>query len=387
MKRQRWSTVTTALALLAALAIGHPARSADQEAQQAYAQALALHGAGKHEEALAKVQEALKVAPKDSQYLDYEAELQPLAARDQSDSHALKAPAEAEQSLDALAKYLTEPAKTEREKARLIFRWITDRITYDTESYFAGKRGEDAAEAVLRRRNGLCGGYANLFVALAQRAGLEVVRVNGWAKGVGYTLGQDLKRHAHAWNAVKLDGKWQLLDATWGAGDLTGKEFRKRLKDFYFLAPPERLIFSHFPADAKWQLLESPVSRDDFSKTPRVKPELWSYGLTVKDVQAALESKGFRDFVETLTYSGRKITVRSVPLDRYLRDGTKYRFEIVAPGCSDMAVRTGGKIERLKRDGAVFAGEVTAAKGELLLLAKTVSTSKTMAGILRYSVE
>jgi uncharacterized protein (TIGR03000 family) len=42
---------------------------------------------------------------------------------------------------------------------------------------------------------------------------------------------------AHAWNAVKLDGEWHLVDATWGAGGIKDKQFVKKFKDYYFLAP------------------------------------------------------------------------------------------------------------------------------------------------------
>lgn len=388
MNKLRGSLFSCTVALLVAAAIGPAAQSAkDKEAEQAYARALALHVEGKYEEALAKIREAVKLAPNDKFYADYEAELQPLAAREQFDRHAIKAPAEAEQSLDALAKYLTGPAKTDRDKARLIYRWVTDHIGYDTVAYFTTRRGDDAAESVLRKRVALCGGYANLYLALAKRAGLEVVRVTGWAKGVGYVPGQDLRQHPHAWNAVKIDDKWQLVDATWGAGELTGKEFEKKYKEFYFQAPPEQLAFTHLPEDKKWQFLDSPVARDDFAKTPRLKPALWDLGVTVKDAQAAMQTKGFRDFPETLTYAGRKLTLRSVPLDRFLHAGTKYKFEVEAPGYVEMAVMHGGKIEKLKRDGFVFSGEATAAKGDLVLLGKTVNTPKNMSGVLRYKVE
>jgi hypothetical protein len=41
------------------------------------------------------------------------------------DAHALNAPANVEKSVETLAKYLTAPAKNNKEKARAIFRWIT----------------------------------------------------------------------------------------------------------------------------------------------------------------------------------------------------------------------------------------------------------------------
>lgn len=381
-------TRPAALGLLVLVVLASPVALAQPDkGQPSYAQAIALHAEGKHEDALAKMTEALALAPDNMLYVNYRAELEPLAARDKFDSHALKATAEVEKSLDTLAKYLVAPARTDRDKARLIFRWITDRIVYDVEAFFAGKGNADSAETVLAQRKALCGGYANLFDALARRAGLESEKIHGYAKGIGFVPGQDIKRHAHAWNAVKIDGKWQHLDSTWGAGDLNGKQYRKRFKDFYFLTPPALLARSHLPENVKWQLLDRPVSRDDFARAPSVRPELYTLGITDPQVQAALETKGFREFAETLTYSGPKITLRSVPLDRFLKAGAKQRFEIEAPAFVDMAVVVNGKIERMKREGTVFTAEVMLAKGELLVAGKTVNTPKQLGAILRYHVE
>src|SRR5262249_29933569 len=44
------------------------------------------------------------------------------------DKHALAATADDEASLDQLAQYLARPCKSDRDKARAIYRWITDRI-------------------------------------------------------------------------------------------------------------------------------------------------------------------------------------------------------------------------------------------------------------------
>lgn len=356
--------------------------------QAPYAQALGLHAEGKYEDALAKVKEALAEAPANKVYVDYQGELEPLAAQARFDSHALKAPPEAEKTLDSLAKYLVGPAKTDREKAQLIYRWVADRIAYDAEAYFSGKPPNDTAETVLARRKAVCAGYAKLFEALATRAGLEAVTVYGHAKGIGFVPGQDIKKHPHAWNAVKVDGKWQLLDSTWGAGDLNGKEFRKKYRPFFFLTPPARLVQSHFPDEAKWQLLDPAVSREDFARTPRIRAELYGLGVTDAQVKSMLAAPGLRDFVETLTYHGPRVTLRAAPLERHLKAGAKQRFEVEAPGFVDMAVVVNGKIERMKREGAVFTAEVTPpSKGDLLLAGRSAHQANKMTALLRYAVE
>lgn len=43
--------------------------------------------------------------------------------------------------------------------------------------------------------------------------------VPGYSKGFGYQLGQSFSgEFDHAWNAVFLEGRWHLVDSTWGSG-------------------------------------------------------------------------------------------------------------------------------------------------------------------------
>src|SRR5262245_52808126 len=80
------------------------------------------------------------------------------------DAHALKATAQDEASLPKLAAYLARPCKTDRDKARAIYRWVTDRIAYDIEALLAGKVPDQSALAVLKTRKGVYLGYCNLFL-------------------------------------------------------------------------------------------------------------------------------------------------------------------------------------------------------------------------------
>lgn len=39
-----------------------------------------------------------------------------------------------------------------------------------------------------------------------------------------------------------------------------------RFDDFYFLADPEEFIDSHFPDEEKWQLLDMPITLEEFER-------------------------------------------------------------------------------------------------------------------------
>jgi len=193
------------------------------------------------------------------------------------DAHALAASASDARSASSLAAYLTRPARDDREKARAIFRWIAHYISYDRA--LLGKPADP--ESVLKQRRAVCTGYAVLFKALAEASGLEAEIVEGHSKDAGYQVGRTAGTTPnHAWNAVKIDGQWRLLDCCWGAGRFDGSgRFVRRFTDHYFLTPPERFAADHFPENARWQLLDPPISGEDYLNRARLKPAFFECGL------------------------------------------------------------------------------------------------------------
>ncbi|MBI4297969.1 MAG: hypothetical protein HY676_05500 [Chloroflexi bacterium] len=196
------------------------------------------------------------------------------------DAHALSAPSIAESSVKSLAAYLVSPTLNDFEKSRTIFRWITENISYDAIAFFTKNLGDQSAETTLRKRTAVCGGYSALFQALGRAAGLEVVTVEGWAKGYGYDLSELNGETNHAWNAVRIDGRWYLVDSTWGAGALTeAGNFKPEFKPYYWLTPPAQFIVNHLPEDSQWQLLPTLISKAEYAAMPSVWPEFFEYGL------------------------------------------------------------------------------------------------------------
>ncbi len=175
---------------------------------------------------------------------------------------------------------LTKPYDGEKDKCRAIFTWIAHNIAYDYEAFLQGSYSALKPEDVLARRRAVCGGYANLFKEMAETAGLQAVVVGGFSKGYGYDA-QYLfaDRNRHAWNAILINGDWQLLDVTWGAGYIDDGKFKASFNDFYFHTPPEQLIQTHYPERARWQLLNKPRTRTNFSEMPLTRPAFFKYDM------------------------------------------------------------------------------------------------------------
>jgi transglutaminase/protease-like cytokinesis protein 3 len=205
------------------------------------------------------------------------------------DKHALNAPKKVEQSIQSLATYLTAPAKNDRESARAIYRWITHNIAYDDKSYFSGNFKLMNKEDAFKTRRAVCDGYAGLFKRLGQAVGLEVADISGYSKGYSYTVEQTDTIN-HAWNAVKIEGQWQLLDATWGAGYLDDKKkrFVRQFQEHYFLTPADQFIYDHFPRESKWQLLRLPVSKSQYDQWVYLRPAFFQNGLAIESHPAGM---------------------------------------------------------------------------------------------------
>nr|XP_028575862.1 kyphoscoliosis peptidase-like [Podarcis muralis] len=97
----------------------------------------------------------------------------------------------------------------------------------------------------------------------------------------------------HAWNAVCIDGRWHLLDCTWGSGtvDAAFSEFTFSYDEFYFLTHPALFIEKHFPEDPKWQLLKPTVTLEEFED--QQDPDLNAEGLTVAVIRLPATENGY----------------------------------------------------------------------------------------------
>ncbi len=237
------------------------------------------------------------------------------------DLHAINAPDSVKGSIKSLASYLTKSAKNDREKARAIFRWIAENINYNVEGLFKGIPEDATPEGVLKSGRSVCGGYSNLFESLANVSGLETITISGYAKGYNYTPGMKFTGPTnHAWNAVKLNGKWQLIDSTWGAGYLENGKYVREFDDHYFLTPPEEFIYDHFPEDQKWQLLERPLSKEEFEDLVYLKSAFFNLGLKLANQNDIIFS------------NGRANVTISAPKDVYVTAKLKSLNESPTPG-------------------------------------------------------
>lgn len=104
--------------------------------------------------------------------------------------------------IDSILKKLDVSKMTDYGKAKAIHDYIVSNVEYDSDLK------KFSAYDALFKKSTVCNGYALLFYKMALKAGLECKYITG----IGVT---DNQQTNHAWNIVKLNKKWYLVDVTW----------------------------------------------------------------------------------------------------------------------------------------------------------------------------
>src|SRR5208283_1618387 len=170
-------------------------------------------------------------------------------------------------------------------------------------------------------------------------AGLDIVTINGYAKGIGYRKGSIFSATNHAWNAIKIDGRWRLFDSTWGGGYGTGIHGKlvtvKRFNDFWFDTDPKAFIFSHLPEEAKWQLNEVSISKSQFEKFPFAEDGYFEMGFDPESCFREVLNGSLTEF--PMAYGvDMLIHVVSIPDQKRMTNGKTYTIKINSVKASDI---------------------------------------------------
>lgn len=264
---------------------------------------------------------------------------------DKLDEYATNTPDKYSHSIKDLANYLTIPAKNDLERSRLAFTWIATHVQYDAEAYNTGNyKDEFSADSILMRRTAVCEGYSTFFMELALMMNLEVVKISGYAKGYGLGTNKKFTEINHAWNAVRIDGKWQLIDATWGSGYGYTKNSKletvMEFDPYWFCVKPLESIFSHLPEDKQWQLIENAISLTQFENLPYLNKSFFELGFDANEVFNKAIAGNIDEFADTYSV-GFPIKQVELPFIKTIERGNKYSFILQSDYVDNMAIIDG----------------------------------------------
>jgi transglutaminase/protease-like cytokinesis protein 3 len=174
-----------------------------------------------------------------------------------------------------LTDFVKKNISDKEEIAKFYYYWINLNIAYDFEKRDKW-RTENATDdeindsenplIVFEERKAVCSGFSNLYKMFMDSSDIDCIIITGHVKTLeNLTLEPELDdNYRHAWNAVKINNSWLLVDTTWA------QQFEEIISDFYFNTLPERLILSHYPEDNEWQLMKNPITIKEFNKQPYV---------------------------------------------------------------------------------------------------------------------
>lgn len=144
--------------------------------------------------------------------------------------------------VDSVVGRIIKAGMSDVQKVKAINDYMVKSGKYDYDALNALKAGKQekfihawTPYGILIDKKAVCGGYAKTFKVLADKAGLESVYITGKTNG-----------ESHAWNKVKVNGVWKLIDVTWNDSEyepngyylITDKQAegkRKQTQDKFFV--------------------------------------------------------------------------------------------------------------------------------------------------------
>ena len=164
---------------------------------------------------------------------------------------------------------------TDYEKALWLHDALVKGASYDyTYTYYA-------PEGVLLRGTGTCDSYSKAYLKLLVAAGVPCRYVTGLATAEGRTEG-------HAWNVVRLGGKWYNVDATWDDPGTSMAAESGWENHLYFLLPDALFNVDHTGTSG---VSCADYAGNYFIRSGRV--SIWTDGLEA-DVRDAMDAQGYR---------------------------------------------------------------------------------------------
>ncbi|MET2986487.1 transglutaminase domain-containing protein [Aureibaculum conchae] len=201
---------------------------------------------------------------------------------------------------EALAERILKDFKTEKERIRALYTWLCLNIRYDMAALNSGQTeigfsytsqadfnrkmkaiNNSIVNKTLRTKKAVCEGYAQTFKRVSEYLGIPCKLIGGYAKGDISDIDNIPDQENHAWNAVKINKKWYLVDATWGAGYTNGNRWKAEFDDFYFFTNPDEFALTHYPSEKEWLLTNTNLTIKQFYSKPIYKKSFFTNKLNL----------------------------------------------------------------------------------------------------------
>ena len=276
--------------------------------------------------------------------------------------------------------------QTDRELAWVLYQWVTRHFKHDQGmARRIGNPSAHSLDTLFDIGSGSCEVYSNVLHRLFELAGLNVRTVEGTVlHGPGAVRRGKLVTN-HVWNHVFLDGRWYVLDATWGAGVLTDRGFRPEPNPMFFLMPEELAVLNYYdPVDSLGFQAKHGVDAKTFSKLAGEALYVRSRGFSTEAILRHVKQSGSGELVATFDQPPDTFKVVNAPVGRTLRRG-RVNFELQTKAYEEVWLVQGKRWTQLSKRNGLFGLNYEAAQGELLVMGKRPKSDE-MEALLAYTV-
>lgn len=278
-----------------------------------------------------------------------------------------------------LAESITQGKTANYDKAYAIYRWLCDNIAYDT-SYSIHD-----ADTAYEQKRGVCQAYCEMFYRLGETVGLNVDIISGQSKDNDGKIPDD----THAWLFVRTNGNEGILvDPTWGAGSVENGIFTRSVKDdTWFHVDPAWMIFTHYPKDESYQLLDANIDYPSFVSLPPLQPSLGHFGYKADEILASSLAGKTLDLPKCFDPS--QIKIAKIPLDGTLRVGAYYDFVLEPEPDYEFVIINGEEYEKSweRNNGYHLVKFVPGEAGELVVGYRNRGSKDRWTHLLSYKVD
>lgn len=151
------------------------------------------------------------------------------------------------ESVDSIVGAANVKCDSDYEKAAFVHDFIVLNCTYDIDTFnkYLNNSNEGTSLAYtsygcLVNRKAVCEGYSKAYKLILNRLNIECEVVSG-------TATNDMGMGNHAWNYIKLDDGYYLVDVTWDDPVYSDGTQRNEVRRDYFCLNSEMLSKDHFP--------------------------------------------------------------------------------------------------------------------------------------------
>lgn len=194
--------------------------------------------------------------------------------------------------VEDLANQIEKDFTTDKDKSRAAFFWLAKNIRYNLKQFYSQTKrsyrfqyaSEEEKEQKLqelknklvadtfKNKSGVCEEYAQSFKKICDLLNIESAVLTGHVRNNSREIGIVPSSTNHAWNAVKIDEKWLILDATWAAGYENNGNWIRDFNDYFFDMPKDKIFKSHFPSETIWVLRFGRMTLEEFYNQPIYSP-------------------------------------------------------------------------------------------------------------------